>query len=134
MTSEPTDRPRVLIVDDDAVVLMLLEDICHEHGWNVATAATRDDAVLAAGLQPADLVLLDFNLDGTNALTLIPELRTVCPRTPIVVVTGQMPEDLRGLVEEVGGAGVIGKPCSVREVQQILDRYHRVSAAAVVPA
>ena len=40
-TTAVDQRPRVLIVDDDAVVRMLLEDICVEHGWNVIVAAHR---------------------------------------------------------------------------------------------
>ena len=129
MTANPVDRPQVLIVDDEAVVRQLLGDICCELGWNVVTAATRDDAILAAGLHQIDLVLLDFNLDDTDALTVIPELRMVCPKTPIVVVTGRAPAEVRAGVQRVGGNSVIGKPCSLAEVQALLDRYRASSEA-----
>jgi CheY-like chemotaxis protein len=129
MTAEPADHPRILIIDDDAVVREVLEGICCELGWNVVTAATRDDAILAAGLHQTDLVLLDFNLDDTDALTVIPELRMVSPNTPIVVITGQAPAEVRAGVKRAGGTAVIGKPCSVEEVRALLDRYRGSSAA-----
>lgn len=66
LTTAVDPGPRVLIVDDDAVVRMLLEDICVEPGWKATVAATSDEAVLAAGLQHIDLVLLDLNLGGSD--------------------------------------------------------------------
>jgi len=134
MACERTGGRCVLIVDDDDIVRMLLEDVCREHGWNAVSAATRDDAVLAAGLQEVHLILLDFNLAGTDALTLIPELRMVCPRTPIVVLTGQMPEEVRAGVEQAGAASILGKPCSVSQIRALLDRYRGISAGKMVPA
>lgn len=129
MSPEPADHPRILVIDDDDVVRQLLEAICCEHGWNVVTAATRDDAILAAGLHQIDLVLLDFNLDDTDALTVIPDLRLVCPKTPIVVITGRAPEEVRVGVERAGGNAVIGKPCSVEDMRALLDCYRNSSAA-----
>jgi CheY-like chemotaxis protein len=125
-TTVVDQRPRVLIVDDDAVVRMLLEDICVEHGWNVIVAATSDDAVLAAGLQHTDLVLLDLNLGdgGRDPLDTLRAIRMTCPATPIVVVTGQSPEPLAEPVVRAGGQGIVGKPCSVAEVVALLRRYH----------
>ena len=134
MTCEQTVGPCVLVVDDDNIVRMLLEDVCREHGWNAVSAATPDDAILAAGLQVVHLILLDFNLERTDALTLIPQLRTVCPRTPIVVLTGQMPEEVRAGVERAGAASLLGKPCSVSQIRALLDRYRPAAAATEVPA
>jgi CheY-like chemotaxis protein len=125
-TTAVDQRPRVLIVDDDAVVRMLLEDICVEHGWNAIVAATSDDAVLAAGLQHTDLVLLDLNLGDCDRdpLDTLRVIRMMCPMTPIVVVTGQSPEALAEPIARAGGQGVVGKPCSVAEVAALLRRYH----------
>jgi two-component system KDP operon response regulator KdpE len=119
------DRPRVLIVDDEAVVRMLLQDICAEQGWDVVVAATADDALLAAGLQDMNLVLLDLHLGAPHGdpLDTLRALRVISPATPIVVVTGQPPKPLAKPVAEAGGQGVVGKPCSVTEVEALLRRY-----------
>jgi len=118
-------RPRVLIVDDDEIVRMLLQDICAEYGWDVVVAATRDDAILAAGLQHIDLVLLDWQLRDRDSdpLDTLSALRAICPTTPIVVVTGQSPEALAPSVALAGGQSVVGKPCSVVEFAALLKRY-----------
>jgi len=118
-------RPRVLVVEDDAIVRMILEDICVKHGWDARTAATAAAALVAAGVQDINLVLLDLNLDETNAepLDTLRALRVMCPTTPIVVITGQSPESLES-VAHAGGQGVVGKPCSVAEVAALLRRFH----------
>ena len=133
---QPSDneRPRVLIVDDNPVVQMLLQDICAEYGWNVAAATTVDDAILAAGLQHVDLILLDWQLrdrDG-DPLDNVYALRAICPATPIVVVTEQSPEALALAVAHAGGQGVVGKPCSVAEVTALLKRYRPAVADLAV--
>jgi DNA-binding NtrC family response regulator len=116
-------RPRVLILDDDPVVLLLLEEICAEYGWSAIGVVSSADAFLAAGLQRVDLILIDLNLKEGSALRLLPEMRTICPGTPVVVVTGQSPEEVAAAVIAAGAHGVIGKPCSVSQVAELLGRY-----------
>jgi hypothetical protein len=60
MTTAP-GQPRVLIVEDDESVRMLLRDICEEYAWNVVTAANRADANLGAGLHSELAALLGHN-------------------------------------------------------------------------
>jgi DNA-binding response OmpR family regulator len=125
-------RPYVLIVDDDEVVRMLLQEICEEYGWNVVSASTRADAMVAAERHELDFVLLDFHLDGGDALGLLGQLHAVCPRTPIVVVTGESPENLSVTIRQAGGDGVVGKPCSVAQVAALLERYRPTTAGTMV--
>jgi CheY-like chemotaxis protein len=119
-------RPRILIIDDDPVVRMLLEEICTEYGWNAFGVGTSADAILAAGLQHIDLILVDYHMKEDNALRLIPDLRAIRPTTPVVVVTGESPENVKAPVTAAGADGVIGKPCSVAQVAELLGRYRPV--------
>ena len=124
-TTVADQRPRVLIVDDEEVLRMLLADICIEHGWDVVVAATADDALLAAGMQDMSLVLLDLHLRATNGdpLDTLRALRVITPATPIVLVTGEDREALGRPVAEAGGQEVVAKPCSVTEMAAVLRRY-----------
>jgi CheY-like chemotaxis protein len=123
-------RPRVLIVDDNDVVRGLLQEICGEYGWNVTSAATAADAILAAGLQEPDLVLLDLHLKDSDGDWLAPlrALHAICPTTPIVVVTGRLPESVVAAITQAGGQAVVGKPCSVAEVARLLGQYRPAPA------
>jgi CheY-like chemotaxis protein len=136
MTIEPKDaasrRPHVLIVDDDDVVRMLLQEICEEYGWDVVAAPTRADAIVAVERHEFDLVLLDFHLDDGDALGLLAQLHVASPQTPIVVVTGQSPDELIVAIRQAGGDGVVGKPCSVAQVAALLGRYRPTTADCMV--
>lgn len=125
-------RPHVLIVDDDDVVRILLQEICEEYGWDVVAAPTRADAIVAVERHELDLVLLDFHLDDGDALGLLVQLHAACPRTPIVVVTGQSPDELIVSIRQAGGDGVVGKPCSVAQVAALLGRYRPTAAECMV--
>jgi CheY-like chemotaxis protein len=123
-TQTPDDeRPLVLIVDDNPVVRMLLEGICSEYGWNTAGVANSADAILTAGLQHVDLMVVDYNLKEGNALRLLAKLRAIRPSTPLVVVTRQSPEDVEAVATAAGAHGVIGKPRSVEEIAKLLEDY-----------
>ena len=132
VTTPGEHRPRVLIVDDEDVVRMLFQDICAEHGWNVLTAATAADGILASGLQRVDLVLLDLHLsdsDDGDPLACLRAIRTICPTTPVIVVTGDPPEKHATAIAQAGGQGVVAKPCQVAEVGALLRRYRPAETA-----
>ena len=124
--AEHDARPRILIVDDDPVVRMLLEEICTEYGWNAVGVGTSTDAILAAGLQHIDLIFVDYHMQEDNVLRLLPELCAIRPTTPVVVVTGESPAAVKAAVTAAGAHGVIGKPCSMAQVAELLRCYRPV--------
>jgi CheY-like chemotaxis protein len=64
MHQDTTGR-RVLLVEDEAIIAMLVEDMLEELGHELASVATRLEAALAAAASEAvDLAILDLNLGG----------------------------------------------------------------------
>lgn len=63
--SRPTTRRRVLVVEDEILIGMLLEDMLDDLGFQVAASASRfDDAARLARESEIDLAILDVNLNG----------------------------------------------------------------------
>jgi DNA-binding response OmpR family regulator len=61
-------RRRILIVEDEGMISMLLDDYLTELGYEVAaTAATLDDALVKAAQVDVDAAILDINLAGQNS-------------------------------------------------------------------
>ncbi|WP_374448937.1 response regulator [Stella sp.] len=77
MASEGIAGARILIVEDEAMIAMLLEDMLEEMGCRVvATAGTLDEAMAAVGAEPAlDLAILDVNLGGAETYPVADLLR-----------------------------------------------------------
>jgi CheY-like chemotaxis protein len=61
----PSPRRRVLLVEDEAMIAMLVEDMLDELGHELVSVASRlDEALAAAGTASVDVAILDLNLGG----------------------------------------------------------------------
>ena len=121
---------KVLIVDDEANIVISLEFLMEQAGYVVAIARNGDEALtLLADFQP-DLILLDVMLPGVNGFDLCQRIR----QTPqwqgmkIIMLTakGRDVEITKGLA--LGANAYITKPFSTKtllaEVQQQLNNNH----------
>jgi CheY-like chemotaxis protein len=81
--------PRVLVVDDDASYLMILERLCRSCGAEVITATTADLARRAIATHRFDLILLDLQMPRQEGLPLIADIENDPDLSgKAVVVTG----------------------------------------------
>ena len=108
-----TRRRRLLVVDDAADVrelaAMSLEAL---HGWEILQAPSGAEGVRLALAESLDAVLLDVQMPEQDGPATLEELRrhpgTV--HVPVVFLTARnMPAEMRAL-EDLGVAGVLGKP------------------------
>ncbi len=95
------DRARILVVDDDGEILALVAKFLRSNGFEVGTA--RSGAEMQAQLlsAPADLVVLDVMLPGTNGLDLCRGLRAESD-VPVIMLTAKGDEIDRIVGLEVG--------------------------------
>src|SRR5947209_20524471 len=67
-TERPAKAKRILVVEDEPMIRMLLEDMLGELGYTVAAEAARiDEALEATKKRDFDLAILDANLNGQPA-------------------------------------------------------------------
>jgi two-component system phosphate regulon response regulator PhoB len=110
--------PRVLIVEDEEALTLLLRYNLEAAGYDVETVARGDDADVRFKERPPDLVILDWMLPGLSGIELCRRLRAR-PDTrqlPIIMLTarGEESERVRGL--STGADDYIVKPFSVPEL------------------
>ena len=129
---------RVLVVDDEAQIRVVLRAYLEREGYAVEEAATgRDALTLAASFQP-DLVLLDIGLPDLDGLEVLRQIR-MTSEVYVVMVTARAEEVdlLVGL--SVGADDYVAKPFSPREVvarvKTVLRRGRNIpeAAAAATP-
>ena len=106
---------RILIVEDEEPLTLLLRYNLEAEGYEVDIAARGDDAEIKLKESPPDLVLLDWMLPGLSGIELCRRVRarTDTERMPIIMLTarGEESERVRGLA--IGADDYIVKPFSV---------------------
>jgi two-component system, response regulator RegA len=107
---------RVLIIDDDAVVLRGLKMGFERMAFEVRIAQCGDAALGLAREHPDDLILVDFQLHGRSGLELINVLRSEIPRATIVLMTGYGSMQVAVHAIRAGANEVVEKPITAREI------------------
>ncbi len=79
---------RILIVDDERIVLEVLEKMISQLGYHTTVSETGTDALQKFKRKTFDLVMVDLLLPGISGWDLIQKLRKYKPEQKIVLVTG----------------------------------------------
>lgn len=122
-SSLPAQRPRVLIVDDEANLPIFLKDFLEECGFDVSMAVTGKSALRVALENPPDAIILDVDLPDTDGYTLCRAMRrTSTLRTvPIVMLTALSDKrnEIAGL--RAGADDYLTKPIDTERLQARLE-------------
>jgi CheY-like chemotaxis protein len=115
--AQPAQAKRILVVEDELMIRMLLEDMLGELGYTVTAEAARiDEALEAAKTADFDLAILDVNLDGQPVLPVADAL--VARGMPFVFATGY---GERGLPESYRNRPTLKKPFQMDGLKQMLQ-------------
>jgi CheY-like chemotaxis protein len=129
--AEPTARhpARILLVDDDPLVLGTVAEQLEDLGHKVLSASGGTDALaILRARQAVDLMITDLAMPGMNGLTLIREAREVQPRLPAILLTGYANELSRLAPQEPNRTvyTLIRKPASTHvlktRINELLDQ------------
>jgi DNA-binding response OmpR family regulator len=125
-TSEAATRGRVLVVDDDAGVLGMLERVLISEGFDVVGTANSAAALAAISAQRPDVVLLDLMLADEDGLEVLVEIRRNHD-IAVILVTGRGDEVDRVLGLRMGADDYVVKPFSYPELVARIDSVLRRS-------
>ncbi len=105
-----TNSVRILVVDDEGPIRRLLRKFLEEAGFATRLAESVAAARLELDTAQFDLVLCDLDMPGESGLELLRYLKTSCPDTGRVMVTGTSDPEIAGEILEIGVYGYILKP------------------------
>jgi two-component system OmpR family response regulator len=78
----------ILAIDDETSILELLTEYLKAHGYRVSTATNAVEAKRLVETQAPDLIISDLQLEDTDGLHLIEQLRVLLPNVPVILLTG----------------------------------------------
>jgi two-component system, OmpR family, response regulator len=121
--------PRLLVVDDEPVILELLSASLRCAGFEVITAMTGIEAVEAAHQRDPDLITLDVSLPLMDGFEVMRQLRGNGSHAPVIFLTARATIEDREQAQELGAEDCITKPFSL---EQLISRI-RVLLGARAP-
>lgn len=113
---------RILVVDDDPLMLDFLKEALLRQGYKVDTAEDGEEALRKVEEEGYDLVITDVRMPGVDGMTVLESVKRDFADTEVVVITAY--GTIRNAVEamKMGAYDYLTKPFSVEEVEVVVQR------------
>jgi signal transduction histidine kinase len=108
--------PRLLVVDDDEGLLLLMADTLRNEGYEVATAESAGAAHAALEREKPELMLLDLKLQDGSGPELVANFQRTRTPVPFIVVTGQGDEKVAVEVMKQGALDYVMKDTALLDL------------------
>ena len=142
--AEPTRAPAsppnglsILAVDDNAVNLLVLDQLLSSMGHKIAKAAGGREALEAMSREAFDLVLLDIQMPEMTGIEVLQRLRAAPGpnrHAPVVALTADVTSGGRGRYLELGFTEHASKPIQIADLMQAISRAMAADSKAVQAA
>ncbi|MFD2872556.1 sigma-54-dependent transcriptional regulator [Mucilaginibacter ximonensis] len=113
---------KILIIDDEVNVAVLLSKFLTRNGFNVTTASSGSSGIEHLKNEEFDLVLCDYRLEDTDGREMLRLIKTEYPTTGVIIITGY--SDIKMAVEliKMGAYDYISKPLYPDEILNTITK------------
>jgi CheY-like chemotaxis protein len=115
-----TMNARILHVDDDPDIRLLISASLHEFGYVVATAGTNAEALELASHLKFDLCILDVRLPDGSGIELCQKIQCLQPKVPVLYYSAYASDEEQEAALSVCGDAYLKKPVSAKELEQTI--------------
>ncbi|HEU5363386.1 MAG TPA: HD domain-containing phosphohydrolase [Gaiellaceae bacterium] len=119
---------RILVIDDEPVVRMLVAEILEAAGHDVVVAESAEQALAIFEAEELELVVSDVVMPGLSGLELLGTVRAQRASLPVILITGAGTYETLSQALTRGAAGLVTKPFSHAELQSaVAEALERAS-------
>jgi len=121
-------RKTVLLVEDDSISAFLMEELLQNFHHNKSMidynhVISGHEAIDFCKDNKVDLVLMDIKLGDSNGIDISRQIKKTKPHLAIVAQSAYCSDDIKKEAYEVGCNDYLTKPISLKEFENILDKY-----------
>jgi DNA-binding NtrC family response regulator len=124
---------KILLVDDEEVILNTYAALLGERGYAVVTACCGRQALEEFFSHSFDLVITDLAMADIDGFTVIEEVKKLSPGTPVIAFTAKCYKNVKEYVSLLGASALLEKTCSIEtfitSVNSSLENGCKVSNA-----
>jgi DNA-binding NtrC family response regulator len=116
------DKSRILVVDDEDALRMVLSSELSSSGYDVATASDGDEAITVIQNKKFDLVLLDIKMPKVDGFEVLKFVKKNYPSMKVIMLTGFA--DLKNAIESKkhGAEDFVSKPYDLVDLLTTIER------------
>jgi DNA-binding NtrC family response regulator len=115
---------RVLVVDDEPMIVSLLSTVLREKGWDVTEAPSGTDGIDQLDRARFDVILTDLVMPGDSGIDLLRAAKEIHPDVEVILMTGYATADTAIEAMRNGAFHYIMKPLKVEEVVNLVEKAY----------
>ncbi|MCX7793505.1 MAG: response regulator [Thermodesulfovibrionales bacterium] len=110
---------KVLVVDDEELILWFLEKALRKRGYEVVIARNIRDACEELSKEKFDIIFTDIRMPGGNGTELLGRMGEITQGTRVIVCSAYINNELTSILKDKG-IGILKKPFRLDELEDIL--------------
>ncbi|WP_156969441.1 response regulator [Jeotgalibacillus campisalis] len=113
---------KILIVDDQFGIRILLNEVLNKEGYKTFQAANGYEALSLLNEDP-DLVLLDMKIPGMDGIEILKRMKKQREDIKVVIMTAYGELDMIQEAKDLGALTHIAKPFDIEDIRQLVKKY-----------
>ena len=115
-------RPRILIIDDEEVVLDSCTQILEGKGFELATAMNGEQGLRLVREFHPDLAFVDLKMPGLDGMEIIDAVKKIDEDIPVIIITAFASVESASEAIQKGGFDFIAKPFKPNDLRIVIER------------
>ena len=115
-------RRRILILDDEPIVVKRLKPAFQKAGYDVETFTDSAAALAGFTATPADVVITDLKMDGLDGMGFLEKVKAVSPTVGCIVITGFATLETAKESFHKGAFDFVAKPFKLADILDVVKR------------
>jgi DNA-binding NtrC family response regulator len=115
-------KVRVLLVDDEADLVEIIEERLHLRGIEAAVSSSGQDALTRMRECVFNVVVVDVRMPSMGGLELLGRIKKICPKTQVILLTGRGSEEESKIGLAQGAFDYLIKPVNINDLIATLER------------
>ena len=115
-------EPVVIAVDDDVRIRESIARLARSAGYTAMMFPSAEALLASGAVERAGCLISDIRMPGMDGLELQRRVRTGSPRLPVILISGQLDEEVRERALRSGAVAFLYKPFDGEELLRVIQR------------